>query len=54
MYLALFVETEDRIIYKIARQSLSTDVKTRVRTLHLDSCMQLLREMKAYNIDLRQ
>jgi hypothetical protein len=51
IYLALYGQTDDRIMYMVVFQFLSTDVKTWVKTLHIDSWVSLQREMQAYYLD---
>jgi hypothetical protein len=41
IYLALYGQTDDRIMYMVVNQLLSTDVKTWVKTLHIDSWVRL-------------
>jgi hypothetical protein len=45
IYLAIYGQTEDKIIYMVVNQFLSADVKTWVKTLHIDSCVRLQKEM---------
>jgi hypothetical protein len=51
IYLALYGQTDDKIIYMIVNQFLSADVKTWVKTLHIDSWVRLQKEMIEYNVD---
>jgi hypothetical protein len=51
IYLALYGETDDRIMYMVVCQLLSADVKTWVMTLHIDSWVRLQREMQDYYVD---
>jgi Retrotransposon gag protein/Zinc knuckle len=51
IYLALYGQTDDRIMYMVVCQFLSADVKTWVKTLHIDSWVRLQREMQAYYVD---
>jgi Retrotransposon gag protein/Zinc knuckle len=51
IYLALYGQTDDRIMYMVVCQFLSADVKTWVKTLHIDSWIRLQREMQAYYVD---
>jgi hypothetical protein len=41
IYLALYGQTDDRIMYMVVNQFLSADVKTWVKTLHIDSWVRL-------------
>jgi hypothetical protein len=45
IYLALHGQTEDKIIYTLVNQFLSADVKTWVKTLHIDFWVRLQKEM---------
>jgi Retrotransposon gag protein len=51
IYLALYGQTDDTIMYMVVCQFLSADVKTWVKNLRIDSRVRLLREMKAYYVD---
>jgi Retrotransposon gag protein/Zinc knuckle len=51
IYLALYGQTDDKIMYMVVNQFLSADVKTWVKTLHLDSWVRLQKEMIAYYVD---
>jgi hypothetical protein len=51
IYLALYGQTDDTIMYTVVCQFLSADVKTWVNTLHIDSWVRLQREMQAYYVD---
>jgi hypothetical protein len=51
IYLALYGQTDDRIMYMVVCQFLCADVKTLVKTLHIDSWVRLQREMQAYYVD---
>jgi hypothetical protein len=51
IYLALYGQTDDRIMYMVVCQFLSADVKTWVNTLHIDSWVRLQKEMQAYYVD---
>jgi hypothetical protein len=51
IYLALYGQTDERIMYMVVCQFLSADVKTWVKTLHIDSWVRLQREMQAYYVD---
>jgi hypothetical protein len=51
IHLALYGQTDDRIMYMVICQLLSTDVKTWVKTLHKDSLVRLQRDMQAFFID---
>jgi hypothetical protein len=47
IYLALYGQTDGRIMYVLVCQFLSADVKTWVKTLHINSWVRLQREMQA-------
>ena len=51
IYLALYGQTDDKIMYMVVNQFLSADVKTWVKTLHIDSWVRLQKEMQAYYVD---
>ena len=51
IYLALYGQTDDRIMYMVVNQFLSADVKTWVKTLHTDSWVRLQKEMIEYYVD---
>jgi hypothetical protein len=51
IYLALYGQTDDKIIYMAVNQFLSADVKTWVKTLHIDSWVRLQNEMIEYYVD---
>jgi hypothetical protein len=51
IYLALYVQTDDKIMYMVVNQFLSADVKTWVKTLHIDSWVRLQKEMIEYYVD---
>jgi Retrotransposon gag protein len=51
IYLALYGQTDDRVMYMVVHQFLSVDVKTWVKTLHIDSWVRLQKEMLAYYVD---
>jgi hypothetical protein len=42
IYLALYGQTDDKIMYMVVNQFMSADVKTWVKTLHIDSWVRLL------------
>jgi hypothetical protein len=44
-YLALYGQTDDKIMYMVVNQFLSAKVKTWVKTLHIDSWVRLQKEM---------
>jgi hypothetical protein len=50
IYLALYEQTDDRIMYMVVNQFLSADVKTWVKALHIDSWVRLQKEMDAYYV----
>jgi hypothetical protein len=47
IYLTLYGQTDERIMYMVVCQFLYADVKTWVKTLHIDSWVRLQREMQA-------
>jgi Retrotransposon gag protein len=51
IYLALYRQTDDKIMYMVVNQLLSADVKTWVKTLHIDSWVRLQKEMIEYYVD---
>jgi hypothetical protein len=51
LFQALHRQTDNRIMYMVLCQSLSADVKTWVKTLHIDSWGRLQREMQAFYLD---
>jgi hypothetical protein len=51
IYLELYGQTEDKIMYMVVNQFLSADVKTWVKTLHIDSWVRLQKEMIEYYVD---
>jgi uncharacterized membrane protein YheB (UPF0754 family) len=51
IYLALYGQTDDKIMYMVVNQFLSADVRTWVTTLHIDSWVDLRKEMIEYNVD---
>jgi hypothetical protein len=51
IFLALYGQTDDKIMYMVVNQFLSADVKTWVKTLHIDSCVRLQKEMIEYYVD---
>jgi hypothetical protein len=51
IYLELYGQTDDRIMYMVVCQFLSAEVKTWVKNLHTDSWVRLQREMQAYYVD---
>jgi hypothetical protein len=51
IYLAIYGQTDDKIIYMVVNQFLSADVKTWVMTLHIDSWVRLQKEMIEYYVD---
>jgi hypothetical protein len=51
IYLALYGQTDYRIMYMVVCQFLSADVKTWVKILHVDSWVRLQRELQAYYVD---
>jgi Retrotransposon gag protein len=50
IYLALYGQTDDKIIYMVVNQFPSADVKTWVKTLHIDSWEHLQNEMIEYYV----
>jgi hypothetical protein len=52
IYLAHYRQTDDKIMYMVVNQFLFADVKTWVKTLHLDSWVRLQKEIIAYFVDL--
>jgi hypothetical protein len=51
IYLELYGQTDENIMYMAVNQFLSADVKTWVKTLHIDSWVQLHKEMIEYYVD---
>jgi Retrotransposon gag protein/Zinc knuckle len=51
IYLALYGQTDNKIMYTLVNQFLSADVKTWVKTLHIDSWVRLQKEMIEYYVD---
>jgi Retrotransposon gag protein len=51
IYLELYGQTDDKIMYMVVNQFLSADVKTWVKTLHIDSWVRLQKEMIEYYVD---
>jgi hypothetical protein len=51
IYLALYGQTDKRITYMVVCQFPSVDVKTWLKTLHIDSWVRLQRKMQAYYVD---
>jgi uncharacterized protein YkvS len=51
IYLALYGQTDDWIMYMVVCQFLSADVKTWVKKVHIDSWVRLQRQMQAYYVD---
>jgi hypothetical protein len=51
IYLALYGQADDRIMYMVVCLFLSADVKTWVKTLHIGSWVRLQRELQAYYVD---
>jgi hypothetical protein len=51
IYLALYGQTDDKIVYMVVNQFLSADVKTWVKTLHIDYWVRLQKEMIEYYVD---
>jgi hypothetical protein len=51
IYLALYGQTDDRIMYMVVCQFLSSDVNSWVKTLHIDSWVRFQRELQAYYVD---
>jgi hypothetical protein len=51
IYLALYGKTDDKIMNLVVFKFLSADVKTWVKTLHIDSWVRLQREMQACYVD---
>jgi hypothetical protein len=51
IYLALYGQTDYKIMYMVVNQFLFADVKTWVKTLHIDSWVRLQKEMIEYYVD---
>jgi Retrotransposon gag protein len=51
IYLELYGQMGDKIMYMVVSQFLSADVKTWVKTLHMDSWVRLQKEMTEYYVD---
>jgi hypothetical protein len=51
IYLALYGQKDDKIMYMVVNQFLSADVKTLVKTLHIDYWVRLQKEMIGYYVD---
>jgi hypothetical protein len=51
IYLALYGQTDDKIMYMVVSQFLSADVKTWVKTLHIDSWVRLQNEIIEHYVD---
>jgi hypothetical protein len=51
IYLALYGQADDNIMHMVVNQFLSADVKTWVKTLHIDSWVRLQKEMIEYYVD---
>jgi hypothetical protein len=51
IYLELYGQTDDKIMYMVVNQFLSADVKTWVKTIHIDSWVRLQKEMIEYYLD---
>jgi Retrotransposon gag protein len=51
IYLALYGQTDDKIMFVVVNQFLSADVKTWVKTLHIDSWVRLQKEMIEIYVD---
>jgi Retrotransposon gag protein len=51
IYLAIYGQTDDEIMYMVVNEFLSADVKTWLKTLHIDSWVRLQKEMIEYFAD---
>jgi hypothetical protein len=51
IYLALYGNADDKIMYMVVNQFLSADIKTWVKTLHIDSWVRLQKELIEYYVD---
>jgi Retrotransposon gag protein len=51
IYLALYGQTDDKIMFMVVNQFLSADVKTWVKTLDIESWVRLQKEMIEYYVD---
>jgi Retrotransposon gag protein len=51
IYLALYGQTADKVIYMVVNQFLSADVRTWMKTLHIYSRVRLQKEMIEYYVD---
>jgi hypothetical protein len=51
IYLTLYGQTDDKIMYVVVNQFRSADVRTWVKTLHIDSWVRFKKEMIEYYVD---
>jgi Retrotransposon gag protein len=51
IYLAVYGQMDDKIRYMVVNQFLSADVKTWLKTLHIDSWVRVQKEMIEYYVD---
>jgi hypothetical protein len=51
IYLALYGQTDDKIMHMVVNQFMYNDAKTWVKTLHIDSWVRLQKEMIEYYVN---